>query len=163
VQAALEGLTVPEWTPEAESLPGPTGESNRLASHPRGRVLCLGPTAKAAIAQADTALGAGNAVLMVSPGVSAEVFEAGGAVAALDGVMEPAMLTGLDGIDAVASQADEAILRAIRQALAARGGALIPLITENGQPERYTLERHVCVDTTAAGGNASLLAEAGSA
>jgi RHH-type proline utilization regulon transcriptional repressor/proline dehydrogenase/delta 1-pyrroline-5-carboxylate dehydrogenase len=25
-------------------------------------------------------------------------------------------------------------------------------------PERYVLERHLCIDTTAAGGNASLLA-----
>ena len=24
-------------------LPGPTGESNRLSLHPRGRILCLGP------------------------------------------------------------------------------------------------------------------------
>jgi RHH-type proline utilization regulon transcriptional repressor/proline dehydrogenase/delta 1-pyrroline-5-carboxylate dehydrogenase len=81
----------------------------------------------------------------------------------MDGVMEPAMLTGLVGIDAVASQAGETTLRAIRQALAARGGALITLFTENGQPELYTLVRHVCVDSTAEGGNASLLAEAGSA
>ncbi|HSF94849.1 MAG TPA: bifunctional proline dehydrogenase/L-glutamate gamma-semialdehyde dehydrogenase PutA, partial [Thermohalobaculum sp.] len=163
VQKALNALSVPEAAAEAESLPGPTGESNRLSSHPRGRVLCLGPTAQAAIAQADTALKAGNAVLMLAPGVSAEVFKAGGAVAALDGVLEPAALTSLNGIDAVASQAGGAALRAIRKALAARKGALIPLVTETGQPERFTLERHVCVDTTAAGGNASLLAEAGSA
>jgi RHH-type proline utilization regulon transcriptional repressor/proline dehydrogenase/delta 1-pyrroline-5-carboxylate dehydrogenase len=163
VQAALDGLAPPDRAAEPESLPGPTGESNRLAAHPRGKVLCLGPTARAAIAQADTALKAGNAVLMVAPGVSASVFEAGGAVAALDGVLEPSALAGLTGIDAVASQAGEAVLRAIRQALAGRDGALIPLVTEPGQPERFTLERHVCVDTTAAGGNASLLAEAGSA
>ena len=82
-------------------------------------------------------------------------------MAALDGVLDPEALTGLGGIDAVASYAGEAALRPIRQALAARDGALIPLICEPGQPERYTLERHVCVDTTAAGGNAALLAEAG--
>ncbi|MCH8169138.1 MAG: hypothetical protein IIC03_14600, partial [Proteobacteria bacterium] len=48
-------------------------------------------------------------------------------------------------------------------ALAAREGALLALIAEPGQPERYALERHVCVDTTAAGGNAALLADAGAA
>ena len=43
-------------------------------------------------------------------------------------------------------------------ALAARDGPLLPLITETLSPERYILERHLCVDTTAAGGNASLVA-----
>ena len=34
-------------------------------------------------------------------------------------------------------------------------GAIIPLITETDDRSRYVLERHVCVDTTAAGGNAA--------
>ena len=157
-QQALDRLAVPDWSASPETLPGPTGESNRLAAHPRGKVLCLGPGAAAAIAQADVALLAGNAVLMIAPGAGANVYEAGGAVAALDGVLEAAALTGLAGVDAVASYAGEAGLRALRQALAARDGVLIPLICEPGQPERYTVERHVCVDTTAAGGNAALLA-----
>ncbi|MFQ5567675.1 MAG: aldehyde dehydrogenase family protein, partial [Paracoccaceae bacterium] len=162
-QQALDSLTPPDWSAEPESLPGPTGESNRLASHPRGKVLCLGPTAEAAFAQADEALKAGNAALLVAPGASASVLRMGGSVAALDGVLEPETLARIDGIDAVASYAGGATLRAVRRALAARQGALIPLIAEPGQTERYTLERHVCVDTTAAGGNAALLAEAGAA
>jgi RHH-type proline utilization regulon transcriptional repressor/proline dehydrogenase/delta 1-pyrroline-5-carboxylate dehydrogenase len=63
----------------------------------------------------------------------------------------------------VASAAGGAELRAIRQALAARDGPLVPLVTETAVPERFMVERHVCVDTTAAGGNAALLAEAGAA
>jgi RHH-type proline utilization regulon transcriptional repressor/proline dehydrogenase/delta 1-pyrroline-5-carboxylate dehydrogenase len=161
VQSALDRLTMPGWDAAPETLPGPTGESNRLASHPRGKVLCLGPTAAAAFTQADEALATGNAALLIAPGVSASVLRPGGSVAALDGVLDPASLTRLRGIDAVASYAGGEALRALRKALAARDGALIPLIAEPGQPERYTLERHVCVDTTAAGGNAALLAEAG--
>jgi len=161
LQEALDSLTVPEWRARPETLPGPTGESNRLASHPRGKVLCLGPTAEAAFAQADEALKAGNAALAVAPGASGKVLERGGSVAALDGVVDPASLARLAGIDAVASTAGTEALGALRRALAARDGALIPLIAEPGQPERYMLERHVCVDTTAAGGNAALLAEAG--
>nr|WP_244271947.1 hypothetical protein [Pseudovibrio denitrificans] len=42
--------------------------------------------------------------------------------------------------------------------LAEREGALMQLIMERNQPERYQLERHLCIDTTASGGNASLLA-----
>ena len=48
----------------------------------------------------------------------------------------------------------------MREALARRPGPILPLITEPAAAERYVLERHVCVDTTAAGGNASLLAQA---
>ena len=48
-------------------------------------------------------------------------------------------------------------VREIRIALAERDGTLIPLINEKSA-ERYILERHLCVDTTAAGGNASLIA-----
>jgi RHH-type proline utilization regulon transcriptional repressor/proline dehydrogenase/delta 1-pyrroline-5-carboxylate dehydrogenase len=161
VQEVLDSLTVPDWRAQPETLPGPTGESNRLASHPRGKVLCLGPTAAAAFAQADEALRGGNAALLVAPGASASVLERGGSVAALDGVVDPAALAQINGIDAVASYAAGEVLRALRQSLALCEGALIPLICESGQPERYTLERHVCVDTTAAGGNAALLAEAG--
>ena len=49
--------------------------------------------------------------------------------------------------------------RDIAQALAARTGAILPLLT--GLPNAgYVLEeQHLCVDTTAAGGNAALLAE----
>ena len=48
----------------------------------------------------------------------------------------------------------------IEQALAARDGSIVPLII--GQPDvaRARAERHVCVDTTAAGGNAALLSGA---
>ena len=50
--------------------------------------------------------------------------------------------------------------RALRNALAARTGAIIPLETAIIGPSRYVVERHLCIDTTAAGGNASLLAAA---
>tara|TARA_A100001037_G_scaffold264370_1_gene255172 strand:- start:2799 stop:3002 length:204 start_codon:yes stop_codon:yes gene_type:complete len=66
------------------------------------------------------------------------------------------MLTGK-----VLMPADEMSLRAIRMSLATRNGEIIPLITEVVAPHRYIVERHLCVDTTAAGGNTSLLAEAG--
>jgi RHH-type proline utilization regulon transcriptional repressor/proline dehydrogenase/delta 1-pyrroline-5-carboxylate dehydrogenase len=52
------------------------------------------------------------------------------------------------------------VLTELRRALAARDGALIPLVNASDFGERCLLERHVSIDTTAAGGNASLLAEA---
>ena len=49
--------------------------------------------------------------------------------------------------------------RIYAKALAARKGAILPLVT--GHPDRAHVchERHLCVDTTAAGGNADLLAK----
>jgi len=159
-QAAIDGLEVPETRPETATLPGPTGESNRLSLHPRGKVLCLGPSFAAVMAQADRALEAGNAALLIAPGALEHDLEPGGSVAAIDGVLEPRHLSALTGFDAVASDAAGDALGAIRRALAAREGPILALITAADGPERYRLERHLCVDTTAAGGNASLLAAA---
>jgi RHH-type proline utilization regulon transcriptional repressor/proline dehydrogenase/delta 1-pyrroline-5-carboxylate dehydrogenase len=143
-------------------LPGPTGEANSLTLAPRGRVLCLGPDADLVLAQAVQALALGNAVLVIAPGAPAALqplLGKGLPVAALDGTVAPDELAHL-AIDVVASAAAPARQRALRQALAARAGPIVPLITETLSPAAYAQERAVCVDTTAAGGNASLLAAA---
>lgn len=143
-------------------LPGPTGEANTLTLLPRGRVLALGPDAETLLAQAIQALAAGNAVLAVAPGAGAALQPLTGKglpLAALDGVVDPATLETL-GLDVVASAAGGEAQRALRQSLAARSGQIVPLVGEVIYPAAYTHERSVCVDTTAAGGNASLLAGA---
>jgi RHH-type proline utilization regulon transcriptional repressor/proline dehydrogenase/delta 1-pyrroline-5-carboxylate dehydrogenase len=142
-------------------LPGPTGESNRLSLHPRGRVLCLGAGAEAVRTQAIQALACGNAVLAVAEGASAALaplVAAGLPVAARGGRIDPATLSGLEGLAFVAARGPEDWLRALRRALAARQGPIVSLETALIASERYALERHLCIDTTAAGGNASLLA-----
>ena len=144
-------------------LPGPTGESNRLSFAPRGVVLCLGPGANAVRTQVAAAHEAGNAVVAVADGVSAALtaHATDPLVVVLDGQVEPETLAALPSVAAVACCADCDVLATIRAALAQRPGPILPLITEPDVPERYMLERHLCVDTAAAGGNASLLAEAG--
>ena len=144
-------------------LPGPTGESNRLSFAPRGVVLCLGPGADAVRAQVAAAREAGNAVVAVADAASAALtaHATDPHVVVLDGQVGPDALANLPGIAAVACCADRDVLAAMRTALARRPGPILPLIAEASAPERYVLERHLCVDTTAAGGNASLLAEAG--
>ncbi|GIX12888.1 MAG: bifunctional protein PutA [Paracoccaceae bacterium] len=134
-------------------MPGPTGESNRLSLVPRGRVLCLGPGAEAAAAQARQARDTGCAAVMVAAGARGP--------GALDGELAPADLTRLTGFDAVAFWGDAETARALRRALAAREGPILPLLTEADIRPRCVLEKHLCIDTTAAGGNASLLAAAG--
>ena len=143
-------------------FPGPTGESNRLTFAPRGVVLCLGPGADAARAQAALARDAGNAVLVVAEGATAAFSSLAHDphVIVLDGQVAAGDLATVGGIAAVACAAERDVLQAMRVALARRPGPILPLIAEPRAAERYVLERHLCVDTTAAGGNASLLAEA---
>jgi RHH-type proline utilization regulon transcriptional repressor/proline dehydrogenase/delta 1-pyrroline-5-carboxylate dehydrogenase len=131
-------------------LPGPTGESNRLFLHPRGPILCLGPGAEAAMAQALAARRAGCPALAVAPGV-----EDG-----LDGALDLAALSTIKGIAGVALFADDETARRARKALAARQGPILPLIVDVEVEAQCRLERHLCIDTTAAGGNASLLSKA---
>lgn len=128
---------------EVCDLPGPTGESNRLSLHPRGRILCLGPSREAAARQCAIAQAAGCSAL------------------AVDGYLAPEALTDLAPLDAVILWADAETARPYAQALAAREGALIPLLTQADPTAQLRRERHLCIDTTAAGGNAALLASAG--
>lgn len=159
IRKALAETAAFDMTPQ--TLPGPTGESNRLSLHPKGTVLCLGPTAEIAIAQAAQALGAGCPVVIVAPDVdkpARSLVEAGAPLAFFNGTVEADTLSALKGIAAVAAAGTSDWTRALRIALAQRPGAIVPLESQEIAPERYIIERHLCIDTTAAGGNASLLA-----
>lgn len=134
-------------------MAGPTGESNRLSIYGRGTILCLGPTADAATAQAEIVRGNGCRAILCAPGVHADE--------GVDGVLPANALETLKGFDAVVCWGQDEYLKNARIALAKRAGVLVPLITEADFADRCHLERHVCVDTTASGGNAQLLMGAG--
>lgn len=141
------------WQPEAlsqEDMPCVTGESNTLNLWPKGPVLCLGPTVEDALAQAGAARRMGCPALTVVPGATG--------ANAIDGYLKREVLTELTGIEVVSLWSTETDQRAARQALAARDGKIIPLVTGRDVESYCILERHTCIDTTAAGGNASLLA-----
>jgi RHH-type transcriptional regulator, proline utilization regulon repressor / proline dehydrogenase / delta 1-pyrroline-5-carboxylate dehydrogenase len=131
-------------------LPGPTGESNRLSLFGRGTVLCLGPSAENALQQVRIARDAGAQALAIAPGIPPAL--------GFDGVLPRSALQNLRGVALVALWSTGDDLRAARRALAARDGALIGLACGNDLAARSVLERHICIDTTAAGGNAALLA-----
>jgi len=164
-EAAIETAEAVDMT--AVDLPGPTGESNRLSLHPRGTLLCLGDLGadgpEAAIAQAVLALALGNAAVVVAPGAAAPgaaLRAAGAPVAALDGRITPDMLEHCRPFDALMAEGPAPDLAALRRALAARDGAVVPLVIGRDDPQRLLVERALCVDTTAAGGNAQLLVAA---
>jgi RHH-type proline utilization regulon transcriptional repressor/proline dehydrogenase/delta 1-pyrroline-5-carboxylate dehydrogenase len=147
--------------PAAELLPGPTGERNTLYTWPRGVVLCLGPDTASARLQAELALDRGNGVLVVAPGASkiAEDLGANGEpIGGLDKKLAPAAIEAGLSVDGIMHFGVETELKPWRQALARREGQIIPLITRPSDAEHLIRERHVCIDTTASGGNAELLA-----
>ncbi len=134
-------IPMPETAKTPTDMPGPTGESNRHSLHPRGPILCMGPGAQAAQKQAEA------------------VRALGGAASPAAGKVEPEALANIAPLAGVIWWGDAATGRAIEAALAQRSGPITALIT--GQPDiaHVMHERHVCIDTTAAGGNAALLAE----
>jgi RHH-type proline utilization regulon transcriptional repressor/proline dehydrogenase/delta 1-pyrroline-5-carboxylate dehydrogenase len=143
-------------------LPGPTGEANTLALAPRGRVLALGPDPDTLLAQTIQALAAGNAVLAVAPGAPSALSALTGKglpLSAIDGRPDPVEARALK-VDVVAFSGTAEEMRVVRQVIAEREGPIVPLVSEVYYPAAYAHERAVCVDTTAAGGNASLLAAA---
>ncbi|MEM1419851.1 MAG: bifunctional proline dehydrogenase/L-glutamate gamma-semialdehyde dehydrogenase PutA [Pseudomonadota bacterium] len=136
------GLAV---SPQDRALPGPTGERNSYALHPRGAVLCLADDPVALQALCDKAAALGNSAIRLSD----------------LGMSEDAALSTAD-FDAVliADETDSARRRAIRRLLAARNGARTPLVLQRDDSIRLLVERVVSEDVTASGGNASLLAAA---
>ncbi|MDP5361948.1 MAG: bifunctional proline dehydrogenase/L-glutamate gamma-semialdehyde dehydrogenase PutA [Paracoccaceae bacterium] len=124
-------------------LPGPTGESNRHSLHPRGPILCMGPGAAAAQDQATA------------------VQALGGIPVSAEGDITPDTLATLEPLAGVIWWGDTTTGRAIETALSQRKGPITALVTGMPDAAHVLHERHVCIDTTAAGGNAALLAEVG--
>ena len=138
VTAALAQVTPPPGVITTQDLPGPTGELNRLTTTPRPPFLCMGPD-EAAQAQA-------------------KAVEAAGGLAVLADRLPAHHIETLHEIGGVIWWGDADTAREITQALAARPGAILPLITGTPRADHVLSERHLCVDTTASGGNAELLA-----
>lgn len=142
-------------------LPGPTGEANNLFLAPRGKTLCLGSSDDVLFHQTIQSLVAGNSTVAVSPTarkILLPLLGKGLPLEAIDGVLDPSSLINARDLTVVSMVAGDEELRDIRQALAKREGPIVRLITSEIEPVAYASERAVCVDTTAAGGNASLLA-----
>jgi RHH-type proline utilization regulon transcriptional repressor/proline dehydrogenase/delta 1-pyrroline-5-carboxylate dehydrogenase len=128
----------PVAQPQVMDLPGPTGESNRLSLTPRAPLLCLGPGRAAALQQAE------------------QVRKLGGHAVETPG-LPPEALATLQGFSGALWWGDDTTGRAHARALATRSGPILPLIAAPDLGHAL-LERHLCIDTTASGGNAQLLA-----
>ncbi len=130
-------------TIETLTMPGPTGESNRLSTLPRPALLCMGPGADTAAAQARAVRALGGDALETT------------------GQIAPDALANGPSYGGVLWWGDTDTAREINKALSTRKGQIVPLLRGLPDTSRVRHERHVCVDTTASGGNAALLGAAG--
>jgi RHH-type proline utilization regulon transcriptional repressor/proline dehydrogenase/delta 1-pyrroline-5-carboxylate dehydrogenase len=123
----------PHQSHTKEDLPGPTGESNRYLLRPRSRVLCMGPGAET---RAQSARDMGCCA------IAAEVTMSD--------------VRNIPDLQAVVYAGPHA--QALRQALSARPGAIVPLLMDETFKKWLVCEQSICINTTAAGGNPALLA-----
>ncbi len=138
------------------SLPGPTGEDNFLWLEPRGTIGCWASGVLPLLEQLAAAWATRNQVLVRDDELGRQVVRA---VAHPD-IAFAQDLPGAD-IDALlfAGPLEEA--DRLRRALAAREGAIVPLIPERPDGgydlHRLVVEKAASINTTAAGGNTTLM------
>jgi RHH-type proline utilization regulon transcriptional repressor/proline dehydrogenase/delta 1-pyrroline-5-carboxylate dehydrogenase len=139
-------------------LPGPTGERNTLALVPRGAVVCAAGTVGGLLNQIAASLATGNTALVVAE--SANLLPGDLPPAVKDRIKTVGSLESFEG-DFQIALVESMLASGLYSSLAARSGALVGLIDTNEDAAiplwRLVAERALCVNTTAAGGNASLM------
>jgi len=173
IDARTQLLFIEKQLASANVLPGPTGESNILYLESRGTVTCLRCQETSFnfwMMSIISALTAGNCVVatvenqyfnevesiancLLKAGLPAGVFQ----VAKLGHL--PTVLNHKALAGAVVDNKSP-LKKLIGETIAARSGAILPLITAYTNESlfhRLVTEKTVTIDTTAAGGNASLM------
>ena len=149
VRRLLEAASRIRYTPtKTLAMPGPVGEFNSVVYWPRGVILCLGPELGDSSTQVFNANQVGCPTVRVCEGAQGPYC--------CDGFLERDALRHLPHIAAVVLWGEEDDLVKVRRALAERDGPIVPLITTENFGDDCLVERHTCIDTTAAGGNAAL-------
>jgi RHH-type proline utilization regulon transcriptional repressor/proline dehydrogenase/delta 1-pyrroline-5-carboxylate dehydrogenase len=162
VAVLAEGYTTTTLDGISLELPGPTGERNVLGFVPRGAILCAAASPKGVLNQLAAVLATGNHALVLADASG----QAGDQVLASlpPEVKERVRFVGeaeLDGLEIQMALLDSGLKGGLQQKLAARPGAIVGIVDTRADGAvalwRLVAERAVCVNTTAAGGNASLM------
>ncbi|MEB8432761.1 bifunctional proline dehydrogenase/L-glutamate gamma-semialdehyde dehydrogenase PutA [Cocleimonas sp. KMM 6892] len=150
---------------ESRSLPGPTGEDNLLSLNPRGLTIIATPNADVAFQQAIQALYCGNPILVCNENFNKAqqdwLTQHPNVILNAKGISPKQLeeISDLTNFAFTAANDDQiAMAREYRIALANRDGAIVRFINEAESPYLYAQERHLCINTTAAGGNVQLIA-----
>jgi RHH-type proline utilization regulon transcriptional repressor/proline dehydrogenase/delta 1-pyrroline-5-carboxylate dehydrogenase len=149
---------VADETPLAEKVQfvSYTGEDNEAYCAPRGHVACVASNEGSLCQQLVAAYATGNvAVVPATPLTLALQEKLGAALITAENVLQVADL------QAVLFEGSPEEATAIRRQLAARKGAIVAFVAQENAGynlHRLVVERSVSINTTAAGGNASLMA-----
>lgn len=135
--------------------PGVTGEENTLYHAGRGYWLVVGD--ELSWHQAQSAAKAGNPTLLITQSEPPSGFDQHLPIKVLNGAITPETLALLADMSGISVSAHKHYQHQIRQALAQREGAIVPMLTDLSDSVRHHKEQHICEDTTASGGNAALL------
>ena len=137
------------------ALPGPTGERNTLAYVPRGNVGCFASHPDVLLNQIAAALATGNRALVAQGTVPADL------PAAVKDWIHVVSAADLAKAEFQIALVEAGLSAKLRPELAARDGAIVSVIDTTEEADiplwRLVAERALCVNTTAAGGNASLM------
>lgn len=125
-------------------MPGPTGERNTWSLIPRGVVACLGPDKADIAEQIRMAKSTGNRPITLDD---------------YEGSLDK--LLNFQGLSIVLLSNGAQSLAGIREILSSRKGKRVLVIDPVKNPELLFAEKAISEDTTASGGNASLLASVG--
>ena len=163
-EAAADAAACAAMTPLGANLdlPGPVGERNTYTLEPRGTVLCVASDEGSLWRQISAVLCTGNRALVAAPAPA----RLGDLPPMLAGWMRVTEDPRRERFEAALFAGDRAGLSALCRDMAAREGAIVLVHAERADAEsgrRYPLEwlvreKTVSINTTAAGGNASLMA-----
>ena len=137
------------------TLPGPTGETNTLYLRPRGRVACIAETESALTDQARAATATGNVALLAASALGDRVRQSRRRRLRT----RPRSAGRRPRRGAVRGQRRRDA-QELRRQLAALPGPIVPLVVAGADgydASRLVCERTITINTTASGGNASLL------
>ena len=141
---------------EPRQLPAPTGEDNTLSLFARGLLLCVanGDDLKPLPELMRKAITTGNLpILAKRDAVSAGIDAAGSGAVIVDAeALDIARYGAIDG-----ALTPRMNVNALSTLMAERDGALLPVLSPNDEDYRFFIERTLTINTTAAGGNASLM------
>lgn len=172
-QARQQLLMIEEKLAQPLALPGPTGESNKLYLEARGVVVCVRDSETSFdswLLTVITALATGNTVVALvddkhtmqaqacfkaiqKTGIKPGIFQ----IAKFN---QTAAIMSNEHLAGVVIEPQSGLKQYFAQTIAARSGAILPVITAHSAHElfhRLVTEKTITIDTTAAGGNASLM------
>ena len=142
----------------SRALPGPVGETNIYSLHPRGRLLLMARTAAGLGSQITATLAMGNSGVVVAPADVAQAALAGLSPTRAGQITIAQDWRGQGPYAAALVEAEGGALIAAQRAIAALPGAVVPVHTAPWPRHLLVEEVVITTNTTAAGGNASLLA-----